>query len=195
MLPKGNTVNFSHFYFTFIAKIAFKSHFYLMFIIVQLWFNLRIYSNIKRKYTDAIQNINKKRFAIYLKTENSCFRQRKRNWKENFWKAWFVYARGRDSIHELVYSTDDSTEGKWKCFLIWLCYKRNGKRCTCATIELWMHAARLPFLNLKRRKRVCLVHHAKKEHLRPGERDNLENKLFPAKSQRQCQFENTGWKI
>ena len=27
VLPKGNTVNFSHFYFTFIAKIVFKSLF------------------------------------------------------------------------------------------------------------------------------------------------------------------------
>ena len=41
--------------------------------------------------------------------------------------------------YQLVYSTDDSTEGKWKCFLLWLCYKRNGKRCSCATIESWMH--------------------------------------------------------
>ena len=53
----------------------------------------RIYSNIRRKYTDAIQNINKKRFSIYLKSENSCFRQRKRNLKTSFWKAWFVYTR------------------------------------------------------------------------------------------------------
>ena len=41
--------------------------------------------------------------------------------------------------YQLVYSTDDSTEGKWKCFLFWLCYKRNAKRCSCATIESWMH--------------------------------------------------------
>ena len=41
--------------------------------------------------------------------------------------------------YQLVYSADDSTDGEWKCFLFWLCYKRNGKRCSCATIELWMH--------------------------------------------------------
>ena len=31
--------------------------------------------------------------------------------------------------------------GRWQhtCFLFWLCYKRNSKRCSCATIELWMH--------------------------------------------------------
>ena len=37
------------------------------------------------------------------------------------------------------YQMTDSTEGKWKCFLFWLCYKRNGKRCSCATIELLMN--------------------------------------------------------
>ena len=26
-----------------------------------------------------------------------------------------------------------------KCFLFCLFYKRNGKRCSCATIELWIH--------------------------------------------------------
>ena len=40
---------------------------------------------------------------------------------------------------QLDYSTGDTNEGKWKCFLFWLCCKRNGKRCSCATIELWMH--------------------------------------------------------
>ena len=29
----------------------------------------------------------------------------------------------------------DPTEGRWKCFLFWLCYTRNGKRCSSATIE------------------------------------------------------------
>ena len=35
----------------------------------------------------------------------------------------------------------------------------------------------------------------KKKHLRRGGRVNLEKKHFSAKSQRQSQFENTGWKI
>ena len=30
-------------------------------------------------------------------------------------------------------------EGKWTCFLSWLCYKRNSDRYRCATIGLWMH--------------------------------------------------------
>ena len=32
-----------------------------------------IYSNVKTKHTDAIQNNNIKRFEIYLNTENGCF--------------------------------------------------------------------------------------------------------------------------
>lgn len=33
----------------------------------------RIYSNVKTKHTDAIQNNNIKRFELYLNTENGCF--------------------------------------------------------------------------------------------------------------------------
>ena len=45
-----------------------------------------------------------------------------------------------DSTHQLVtVPVTDSTEGKWKYVLSWLCYKRNGKLCSCVTIELWMH--------------------------------------------------------
>ena len=36
-----------------------------MFIVAAMVSPQRIYSNIKSKYTGAIQNINKKRFAIY----------------------------------------------------------------------------------------------------------------------------------
>ena len=32
-----------------------------------------------------------------------------------------------------------STDGKLKCFLFWLCYKRYGKHFSCATIESRMH--------------------------------------------------------
>ena len=35
-----------------------------------------VYSDVKSKYTDAIQNNNKRRFAIYLKTENDGFREK-----------------------------------------------------------------------------------------------------------------------
>ena len=48
MLPKGNTVNFSHFFFTFIAKTVFESLF-LVFIVAALVFSQSIYSNIKSK--------------------------------------------------------------------------------------------------------------------------------------------------
>ena len=43
-----------------------------------------------------------------------------------------------DSMSFIVPMTD-SIGGEYKCFFFRLCYKRNGKRCICATIELWMH--------------------------------------------------------
>ena len=33
----------------------------------------------------------------------------------------------------------DQRQTENNVFLFWLCYKRNGKRCSCATMELWMH--------------------------------------------------------
>ena len=39
-------------------------------------FSQSVYSNVKSKYTDAIQNNNKRRFAIYLKTENDGFSEK-----------------------------------------------------------------------------------------------------------------------
>ena len=53
-----------------------------MFIVAVLVFPQSVvYPNIKSKNTDAIQNNNKKRFAIYLKTENG---QLKKNSKASF---------------------------------------------------------------------------------------------------------------
>ena len=42
-------------------------------------------------------------------------------------------------INSFTTPITNSTEGKRKCFLFWLFYKRNDKRCTGATIELWIH--------------------------------------------------------
>ena len=47
-----------------------------MFIVAAIVFPLSVYSNVKSKYTDAIQNNNKRRFAIYLKTENGGFSEK-----------------------------------------------------------------------------------------------------------------------
>ena len=48
-----------------------------MFIVAAIVFPQSFYPNIKSKYTDAIQNNNQKRFAIYLKTANGGFSGRK----------------------------------------------------------------------------------------------------------------------
>ena len=47
-----------------------------MFIVAAIVFPQSVYSNVKSRYTDAIQNNNKRRFAIYLKTENGGFSEK-----------------------------------------------------------------------------------------------------------------------
>ena len=77
--------------------------------------------------------------AVYHNTDNGWFRERKTQ-RQVFWKAWFVNARVDYSNHQLVYSTDDWLNKKrMECHLFWLCYKRKGKRCSFATLELCMH--------------------------------------------------------
>ena len=77
--------------------------------------------------------------AIYHNTDNAWFGERKTQ-RQVFWKAWFVNARVDYSNHQLVSSTDDWLNKKrMEYLLFWLCYKRNGKRCSFATLELCMH--------------------------------------------------------
>lgn len=77
--------------------------------------------------------------AIYHNTDNGWFGERKTQ-TQVFWKAWFVNARVDYSNHQLVSSTDDWLHKKrMEYLLFWLCYKRNGKRCSFATLELCMH--------------------------------------------------------
>ena len=75
-------------------------------------------------------------FTLRRRTVDSA----KKKLKASFWKAWFVYAREDDSKH-INLSTVPMTQPKanGNVFSFWLCYKRNGKRCSCATIESWMH--------------------------------------------------------
>ena len=83
-----------------------------------------------------IKTKNVLQFTLRRRTVDSA----KKKIKGKFLKGMICLCTGRwQQTYQLVHSADDSTEGKWKCFLFWLCYKRNGKRCSCATIELWMH--------------------------------------------------------
>ena len=88
-----------------------------------------------------------------------------------------LFTRGQMEAYMNSYRWLNRRQMENNVFLFWLCYKRNGKRCSCATMELWMHlggllstqdsyasfvlsnlprasitpwlhAARLPFLNL-----------------------------------------------
>ena len=53
VLPKGNTVNFSHFYLTFIAKLFFRV-FLVGVYSCTIVFLQSVYFNVKSKYIDAI---------------------------------------------------------------------------------------------------------------------------------------------
>ena len=57
-------------YFLYLVLAYFLESFMLVFIVAAIVFPQSFYPNIKSKKTDAIQNNNKKRFGIYLKTEN-----------------------------------------------------------------------------------------------------------------------------
>ena len=70
--------------------------------------------------------------------------QRKKKKKKNQRQIFVrhdLFTRGSMTAYINSFTTPitNSTEGKRKCFLFWLFYKRNGKRCTGATIELWIH--------------------------------------------------------
>ena len=109
-----------------------------MFTVAAIVFPKTVYLNIKSTQTVAIQDNNKKRFAIYLKTENGWFSERKT--QRPVIKGMFCLRAGRwHHTSTCTIPKTDSTEGKWTHFLPWLCYKRNGKRCSCAAIELWIH--------------------------------------------------------
>ena len=109
-----------------------------MFTVAAIVFPKTVYLHIKSIQTVAIQDNNKKRFAIYLKTENGWFSERKT--QRPVIKGMFCLRAGRwQHTSTCTIPKTDSTEGKWKHFLPWLCYKRNGKHCSCAAIELWIH--------------------------------------------------------
>ena len=76
----------------------------IFFIVAAIVFPQRIQTltNTKSKFKGAIQNNNKKRFAIYLKTENGCSVSAKKKFKGKFLKGMIAYARADDSIHQLV---------------------------------------------------------------------------------------------
>ena len=107
----------------------------VVFLVAAIVFPRSACPYIKGKYTEVIQNNNNKNVLQF-----TVRRRKRKTSKAIFWKARLVYPRAGDSMHPLVESTKWLTQpkGKWKCFLVWLCYKRNGKRCSCATIELLM---------------------------------------------------------
>ena len=59
----------------------------MVFIVAAIVFPQSFYPNIKSKWTDAIQNNNEKRFAIYTEDGERLI-QRKKNSKASFQKTW-----------------------------------------------------------------------------------------------------------
>ena len=110
-----------------------------LFTVAAVVFPKSVYLNIKSTRTVVIQNNYKKRFfAIYPKTKKGWFSERET--QRQVIKGMFCLHAGRwQHTSSCTIPMTDSTDGKWKYFLPWLCYKRNGKRCSCAAIELWIH--------------------------------------------------------
>ena len=50
-----------------------------------------------------------------------------------------LFVRGQMAAYMNSYRWLNRRQMENNVFLFWLCYKRNGKRCSCATMELWMH--------------------------------------------------------
>ena len=91
--------DFSYFHFTFTVELLHNYHF------TSHSFWVSVYGcsySFPSKYLPTS-------FAVYLKTEDgwcSEKKKKKKNSKANFCKAWFVYPRVDDGIHQLVYNTD-----------------------------------------------------------------------------------------
>ena len=79
-------------------------------------------------------------FTLRRKTVDATKKKKKKTQRQIFVRH-DLFTRGSMTAYINSFTTPitNSTEGKRKCFLFWLFYKRKGKRCTGATIELWIH--------------------------------------------------------
>ena len=59
-----------------------------------------------------------------------------------------LFTRGQMAAYMNSYRWLNRRQMENNVFLFWLCYKRNGKRCSCAIMELWMHLGGLLKVNL-----------------------------------------------
>ena len=124
--------DFSYFHFTFTVELLHNYHF------TSHSFWVSVYScsySFPSKYLPIS-------FAVYLKTEDGwCSEKKKKKTQRQIFVRHDLFTRGSMTAYINSFTTPitNSTEGKRKCFLFWFFYKRNGKRCTGATIELWIH--------------------------------------------------------
>ena len=125
--------DFSYFHFTFTVELLHNYHF------TSHSFWVSVYScsySFPSKYLPIS-------FAVYLKTEDGWCSEKKKEKKtqRQIFVRHDLLTRGSMTAYINSFTTPitNSTEGKRKYFLFWLFYKRNDKRCTGATIELWIH--------------------------------------------------------
>ena len=50
-----------------------------------------------------------------------------------------LFTRGQVAAHLNSYRWLNRRQTENNVFLFWLCYKRNGKRCSCATVQPWSY--------------------------------------------------------
>ena len=112
-----------------LRRIAFE----LVFIVAAIVFRRSIYPLVLQ-------------FTLRRRTVESAKKQNKTKQNKNKTQRQVsvrhdLFTRGSMTAYINSFTTPmtNSTECKMKCFLFWLFYKRNGKRCSCATIELWIH--------------------------------------------------------
>ena len=123
--------DFSYFHFTFTVELLHNYHFTSH----SFWVSVNSCSY------SCPSNYLPISFAIYLKMEDGWFSEKKKKTQRQVFVRHDLFTRGSMTAYINSFTTlmTNSTEGKRKCFLFWLFYKTNGKRCTGATIELWIH--------------------------------------------------------
>lgn len=90
-------------------KLSHSYHFTSHSFWVSVWsFSLQVFTIVLRAITQTpfrITTTNVLHFTLRRRTVDSI--SERKTQRQIFWKAWLVYPRVNDSIHRLVYNTDD----------------------------------------------------------------------------------------
>ena len=94
------------------------------------------YLILKKSLTNTVKD-NVKGFLHSTLRRRTTYSPERFSWKRGICKEWFSHAiaRAEDSgrvVIPLLFLNEIKSFSR-------LCFKRNGKRCKCATMELWIH--------------------------------------------------------